>query len=105
MDTIKLKRSQKGGKKNIFNHYIYNFSSQKENYITWRCNKRGCSNRIKTDAALKNIIFQNENWHENEFSKIICFEFNENIKNLGVQTNLNFDNALISATEGMKKDI
>ncbi|KAG0438000.1 hypothetical protein DMUE_3363 [Dictyocoela muelleri] len=104
MDSIKLIKSQKCGRKIIFNNFIYNFSSQKENYITWRCNKRGCSGRIKTDAELKNIIFQNEHWHENEFSKIIRLEFNGKIKNIAVRTNLNFDNALISATEGMKKD-
>ncbi|KAG0440202.1 hypothetical protein DMUE_1911 [Dictyocoela muelleri] len=100
-ESNKINQITERWKKILYKNYIYNYFKETENMVFWRCSKRSCSGRIRTDLNIKTVLFQTKHWHQEEKSKITRLDINNKLKEVALTTNENFDNALISVTEGI----
>ncbi|KAG0437874.1 hypothetical protein DMUE_3432 [Dictyocoela muelleri] len=91
---MKIVKSQKGKDKIIHNDYIYNFDYKNLKYVTWRCVRRDCAGRLKTNLNMNEILKIENHWHEQEVTRITKMNLNDKLKKFACETNENFDISL-----------
>ncbi|KAG0441385.1 hypothetical protein DMUE_1087 [Dictyocoela muelleri] len=94
---MKIIKSNKGKNKIINNQFIYNYDHTGKEFISWRCVRRNCSGRLKTDISMKVVIDEKLHWHDVEDQKINKMLINNKLKNLADNINEPFEYALKAA--------
>ncbi|KAG0437477.1 hypothetical protein DMUE_3665, partial [Dictyocoela muelleri] len=78
----------------IHKNYIYNFDKKYNNFISWRCIRRNCSGRIRTNLESTIILSNDIHWYEEEHKRLIKIKVNENSKKSALYTNDEFEEFL-----------
>ncbi|KAG0420793.1 hypothetical protein EQH57_0001 [Dictyocoela roeselum] len=104
MNSIKIIKSQKNKKKKlIHSNYIYNLDKKYNNFICWRCIRRDCRGRIRTNLESTIILSNNLHWHEEEHKRLLKIKLNENLKKSALRTNDDFEECLNRSILGMNE--
>ncbi|KAG0435736.1 hypothetical protein DMUE_4566 [Dictyocoela muelleri] len=95
MNEFQILKSQKNNnKKIIYKGYIHNFDKKYENFISFRCVRRDCLGRLRTNIDMTEILTFKSHYHEEEKSRLVKLKNNIILKNDAENTNNDFHETL-----------
>ncbi|KAG0438518.1 hypothetical protein DMUE_3036 [Dictyocoela muelleri] len=101
IEIIKLKQDKQ---KIIHNKYIYNIAHKGSDFISWRCIRRRCSGRIRTNFDINIILKENQHYHEEESERIFRYKLNAKINEQADNTSNKFNQVYEYALKDINKD-
>ncbi|KAG0440613.1 hypothetical protein DMUE_1608 [Dictyocoela muelleri] len=105
MKDFQIMKSQKNKKeKIIYKGYIHNFDKKTGDSISFRCIRRDCLGRIRTNNDMSEILFFNSHYHEEEKTRLVRLKNNIILKNEAKNTNNDFQATLNKILTKMKED-